>query len=278
VASLDLIQEKIGVRFKDDKLLRQALTHRSFSNNNNERLEFLGDSVLNLAVATLLFNRYGALTEGDLSRVRSNLVKQQTLVEIAQKLELGQFMLLGDGELKSGGLRRPSILADAFEALLGAVFLEHGPVVAHHLVSRLFTPILDTVDPYTLGKDAKTLLQEHLQGLKLSLPVYAVVATHGAAHNQVFEVQCSVPKLNIEVLGSGGSRRAAEQVAAKLALDQVQAIKPAQTKVRSRKAKTTTPAALIQANGTAAQTAAITPTKANPTSGSGALSQSVVQS
>ncbi len=252
MASLDLIQDKIGVRFKDEKLLRQALTHRSFGQSNNERLEFLGDSVLNLAVAALLYSRYSELAEGDLSRVRSNLVKQQTLVELAHTLELGQYMLLGDGELKSGGLRRPSILADALEALLGAVFLEHGPVVANQLVARLFTPILDTVDPHTLGKDAKTLLQEHLQGLKLSLPVYTVVATHGAAHNQVFEVQCAVSKLSIEVLGNGGSRRAAEQAAAKLALEKVQAIKPAQTKIRSRKVKASTPAAISSANAAAA--------------------------
>jgi ribonuclease III len=255
VVSLELIQEKIGVRFKDEKLLRQALTHRSFGQSNNERLEFLGDSVLNLAVAALLYNRYGALAEGDLSRVRSNLVKQQTLVEIALTLELGQFMLLGDGELKSGGLRRPSILADALEALLGAVFLEQGPTVANELVGRLFTPILDTVDPHTLGKDAKTLLQEHLQGLKLSLPVYTVVATHGAAHNQLFEVQCAVPKLSIEVLGSGGSRRAAEQAAAKLALEKVQAVKPAEQKPKSRRSKATTPAAITSANTAAASLA-----------------------
>jgi ribonuclease III len=254
MASLEQIQEKIGVRFKDEKLLRQALTHRSYGLTNNERLEFLGDSVLNLAVATLLFQRYDALAEGDLSRVRSNLVKQQTLVEIAQSLDLGQYMMLGDGELKSGGLRRPSILADAFEALLGAVFLDHGPIVANQFVERLFTPILDTVDPHTLGKDAKTLLQEHLQGLKLSLPVYTVVATHGAAHNQLFEVQCLVAKLGVEVLGSGGSRRAAEQAAAKLALEKVLAIKPVGIKPRSRRAKPTSASVITSANSAAAIT------------------------
>ncbi len=236
MADLTLIQDRLGVRFRDERLLRQALTHRSFSQNNNERLEFLGDSVLNLAVAALLFERYTQLPEGDLSRVRSNLVKQQALVEVAGQLELGQFLQLGDGELKSGGLRRPSILADTLEALLGAVFLDQGADVAHKLVARLYGPILDNVDPNTLGKDAKTLLQEHLQGLKLSLPVYSVVATHGAAHNQVFEVECAVPKLNVQALGSGASRRAAEQAAATKALELVRQVNPTTSKKISRKA------------------------------------------
>ena len=221
MADLQLIQDRLGVQFKRSALLHQALTHRSFGQINNERLEFLGDSVLNLAVASLLYQRFPALAEGDLSRVRANLVKQQSLVEIANRLELGQFLLLGDGELKSGGLRRPSILADTLEAILGAVYLDQGALEAHSLVARLYEPILTTVDPNTVGKDAKTLLQEQLQGLKMSLPIYAVVATHGAAHSQLFEVECSVPKLKVQVLGSGASRRAAEQAAAKLALDAV---------------------------------------------------------
>ena len=221
MADPQLIQDRLGVRFKHNALLHQALTHRSFGQTNNERLEFLGDSVLNLAVASLLYQRFPALAEGDLSRVRANLVKQQSLVEIANRLELGQFLLLGDGELKSGGLRRPSILADTLEAILGAVYLDQGALEAHSLVARLYEPILASVDPDTVGKDAKTLLQEQLQGLKMSLPIYSVVATHGAAHSQLFEVECSVPKLKVQVLGSGASRRAAEQAAAKLALDAV---------------------------------------------------------
>src|SRR5580698_2478254 len=168
---LMLLQNRLGHLFKDATLLQQALTHRSHSSLHNERLEFLGDSILNCVVASLLFERYATIDEGDLSRLRANLVKQQSLYEIAQRLELSQFLRLGEGELKSGGFRRPSILADTLEALFGAIFL-------------------DTVDPKTLGKDAKTLLQEYLQGKKIALPQYNVVATHGAAHNQEFEIEC----------------------------------------------------------------------------------------
>jgi len=204
-------------------LLQLALTHRSHSAVHNERLEFLGDSILNCVVASLLYGRYTKIDEGDLSRVRANLVKQQTLYEIAQKLELSQYLRLGEGELKSGGFRRPSILADTLEALFGAIFLDAGFDTACNVIRALYIPILDTVDPKTLGKDAKTLLQEFLQGKKIALPQYNVVATHGAAHNQEFEVECLVPKLDIQVFGTGGSRRAGEQAAAKLALEAVQA-------------------------------------------------------
>jgi ribonuclease-3 len=217
--SLDVLQASLGYQFRDAALLRQALTHRSHGQPHNERLEFLGDSVLNCAVASLLYARYGRLDEGDLSRLRSNLVKQQSLYEIAQTLELSRHILLGEGELRSGGFRRPSILGDALEALFGAIFLDAGFERAQAVIHALYEPILRTVDPRTLGKDAKTLLQEHLQGKKLPLPSYAVVATHGAAHSQTFEVECSVSKLGIQVLGSGGSRRSAEQAAALLALD-----------------------------------------------------------
>ncbi|MDF3037021.1 MAG: Ribonuclease [Paucimonas sp.] len=203
--------------------MQQALTHRSHGSLHNERLEFLGDSVLNCVVASLLFERYSKIDEGDLSRVRANLVKQQTLYEIAQRLELSQFLRLGEGELKSGGFRRPSILADTLEALFGAIFLDGGFESARKVIRALYIPILETVDPKTLGKDAKTLLQEFLQGKKIALPQYNVVATHGAAHNQEFEVECLVPKLDIHVFGTGGSRRAGEQAAAKLALEAVQA-------------------------------------------------------
>jgi len=208
--------------FKDAVLLQQALTHRSHSSVHNERLEFLGDSVLNCVVASLLFERYSKIDEGDLSRLRANLVKQQSLYEIAQRLELSQFLRLGEGELKSGGFRRPSILADTLEALFGAIFLDAGFDAARGVIRSLYIPILDTVDPKTLGKDAKTLLQEYLQGKKLALPQYNVVATHGAAHNQEFEIECLVPKLDIQVFGTGGSRRAGEQAAAKRALEAVQ--------------------------------------------------------
>ncbi|MBB5409589.1 ribonuclease-3 [Paraburkholderia sp. HC6.4b] len=213
--------------FRNAELLRQALTHRSHSSTHNERLEFLGDSVLNCAVAALLFQRFGKLDEGDLSRVRANLVKQQSLYEIAQALNISEGLRLGEGELRSGGFRRPSILADTLEAVLGAIFLDGGFEAAQTVIKRLYVPILDHIDPRTLGKDAKTLLQEYLQGHKIALPTYTVVATHGAAHNQQFEVECTVPKLDVKVSGSGASRRAAEQAAAKKALDEVMAAAPA---------------------------------------------------
>ncbi len=213
--------------FRNAELLRQALTHRSHSATHNERLEFLGDSVLNCAVAALLFQRFGKLDEGDLSRVRANLVKQQSLYEIAQALNIADGLRLGEGELRSGGFRRPSILADALEAIFGAIFLDGGFDAAQTVIKRLYVPILDHIDPRTLGKDAKTLLQEYLQGHKIALPTYTVVATHGAAHNQQFEVECTVPKLDVKVSGSGASRRAAEQAAAKKALDEVMAAAPA---------------------------------------------------
>lgn len=218
-----LLQNRLGHTFKDANLLQQALTHRSHSSLHNERLEFLGDSILNCVVASLLFERYRSIDEGDLSRLRANLVKQQSLYEIAQRLELSQFLRLGEGELKSGGFRRPSILADTLEALFGAIFLDAGFDAACAVIRALYIPILDTVDPKTLGKDAKTLLQEYLQGKKIPLPQYNVVATHGAAHSQEFEIECLVPKLEIQVFGTGGSRRAGEQAAAKLALEAVQA-------------------------------------------------------
>lgn len=247
--ALQTLQERLGYRFASAALLRQALTHRSHGATHNERLEFLGDSVLNCAVASLLYERFGKLDEGDLSRVRANLVKQQTLFEVAQRIELATCLLLGEGEQKSGGFRRPSILADTLEALFGAILLDGGFDAAQQSIRRLYDPVLRNVDPNTLGKDAKTLLQEWLQSRKIPLPVYAVVATHGAAHNQLFEVECSVPKLSIQVLGSGGSRRAAEQAAAKLALEQTQALLPATV----RKPRRSTRAAAAAAAETAAE-------------------------
>lgn len=235
-----VLQNRLGHVFKDASLLQQALTHRSHSSLHNERLEFLGDSILNCVVASLLFDRYNKIDEGDLSRLRANLVKQQSLYEIAQRLDLSQFLRLGEGELKSGGFRRPSILADTLEALFGGIFLDAGFDVARDVIRALYIPILDTVDPKTLGKDAKTLLQEYLQGKKISLPQYNVVATHGAAHNQEFEIECLVPKLDIQVFGTGGSRRAGEQAAAKLALEAVQAaFVKAPTSARKPRARTT---------------------------------------
>ncbi len=218
-----LLQNRLGHTFHDIALLQQALTHRSHSASHNERLEFLGDSILNCVIADLLYERYSQLDEGDLSRLRANLVKQQALYEIAQNIGLSQFLRLGEGELKSGGFRRPSILADTLEAVLGAVFLDAGFPVVQKVIRTLYLSMLDKIDPHALGKDAKTLLQEYLQSKRISLPQYSVVATRGAAHSQEFEVECVIPKLAIRVYGRGISRRAGEQAAAQLALDAVPA-------------------------------------------------------
>lgn len=207
----------LGYTFARKELLRQALTHRSYGSPNNERLEFLGDGVLNCIIASLLFQKFPDLPEGDLSRLRSHLVKESALCELAQQLGVGEHLLLGDGELKSNGRNRPSVLADAIEALIGATYLDGGFAAAEALVSRLYLPLLESLDPKSVGKDPKTLLQEYLQGRKLGLPEYAVVATEGEAHCQVFRVECRIPQLNIITLGEGGSRRTAEQQAAGLA-------------------------------------------------------------
>lgn len=237
--SAEILQQGLGYRFVDPALMRQALTHRSFGQPNNERLEFLGDSVLNCAVAALLYEHFGQLDEGDLSRLRANLVRQQSLYEVAQRIGLSEHLLLGEGERKSGGFRRPSILADAFEALIGAIYLDGGFDAARGALRTLYAQVLSKVDPKTLGKDAKTLLQESLQGKKLPLPVYTVVATHGAAHDQLFELECVIAKLGVRVRGKGGSRRAAEQEAAKLALDEMlaQEASPRRRTVRKRAVK-----------------------------------------
>ena len=241
--TLDGLQDRLGYRFRNGALLVQALTHRSHGKQHNERLEFLGDSVLNCAVAALLYGRFSRFDEGDLSRLRSNLVKQQTLYEIGQALMLGEALVLGEGERKSGGLRRPSILADSVEAIVGAIFLDGGFPQAAAAIERLYEPVLKSGDPKTLGKDAKTLLQEYLQGKRIPLPVYEVVATHGAAHSQVFEVECSIPKLGVRVSGSGGSRRAAEQSAAKLALEEAVRRQPVPVRKPRAPARGATPAA-----------------------------------
>jgi ribonuclease-3 len=212
---------KIGYTFNRPELLRQALTHRSHSLPHYERLEFLGDSVLNCAVAGLLFRHFPNLTEGNLSRVRANLVNQQALAEVARGLELGKLVRFGEGEIKSGGERRPSILADALEALLGAVYLDGGFTMAEKVITNLFTPLLQELDTGTPGKDPKTLLQEYLQSRRLALPQYAIIATTGEAHQQHFKVECAISKLNIRTTGEGASRRRAEQEAAKQAYEKI---------------------------------------------------------
>ncbi len=208
------LQIRLGYAFRDVNLLQRAMTHRSFGADHNERLEFLGDSVLNLVVAHLLFDRLANMPEGDLSRVRANLVKQETLHQLALQLELPGRMRLGEGELKSGGTRRASILADALEALIGAVYLDGGFDAAQALVHLLFAKIEIRPDRQAAEKDPKTQLQEWLQGRKLPLPRYTVIGTSGAAHRQTFEVACEVPDLKKHERGTGASRRAAEQAAA----------------------------------------------------------------
>jgi ribonuclease-3 len=213
-AALADLQTRLGYAFRDASLLQRAMTHRSFGADHNERLEFLGDSVLNLVVAHMLFDRLATMPEGDLSRVRANLVKQETLHQLALHLELPGRMRLGEGELKSGGTRRASILADALEAVIGAVYLDGGFDAAHALVQRLFAKVEIRPDMQAAEKDPKTQLQEWLQGRKLPLPKYTVIGTSGAAHRQTFEVACEVPDLKKHERGSGASRRAAEQAAA----------------------------------------------------------------
>ncbi|MCE9640561.1 MAG: ribonuclease III [Betaproteobacteria bacterium] len=213
------LAETTGYSFGNPDLLRQALTHRSFGATHNERLEFLGDGVLNCVVAALLFERFPQLPEGELSRLRASLVNQQSLFETAQRIDLGRHLQLGEGEVKSGGAQRPSILADALEALIGAAFLDGGFDAARALVARLFEQALKTADPQNVGKDAKTQLQEFLQARRIALPQYSVIATGGEAHEQSFRVECAIPELNIRTQGEGSSRRSAEQVAARRAYD-----------------------------------------------------------
>lgn len=212
--SLVALQARLKHSFSDTRLLQLALTHRSFSADHNERLEFLGDSVLNLAVSHLLYTRLSALPEGDLSRVRANLVKQDTLHRLALELQLSPLLRLGEGEARSGGPSRPSILADALEALIGAVYLDAGFSAAEALVRRLYESVEINPRMEAAAKDPKTELQEWLQGHKMKLPVYRVAATLGAAHKQTFDVECEVPELGLRERGIGGSRRAGEQAAA----------------------------------------------------------------
>jgi len=250
MTNLAPLESALGYQFRNKDLLEQAVTHRSHSARHNERLEFLGDSVLNFVVAALLFERFDKIDEGDLSRVRASLVKQASLADIAQKLLLSEYLRLGEGELKSGGFRRPSILADALEAVFGAVFLDGGFDAAQKVVAQQYASILVDVDPKTLGKDPKTLLQEVLQGRKFGLPVYNVIATHGAAHNQMFEVECLITELDIKVSAGGASRRAAEQSAATLAIAAIQALAPGRNaRPRARKStQLSLPVAVPQKN------------------------------
>ena len=212
------LQKRLEHVFSNPQLLVQALTHRSFSSSHNERIEFLGDSVLNLAVAGLLYERLSDLPEGDLSRARANLVKQETLHQVAMMLGLPNLLRLGEGEAKSGGQKRPSILADALEAVIGAVYLDAGFDVASSLVRRLFKDVEINARMQAIGKDPKTELQEWLQGRKMSLPIYRIVGTEGAAHKQTFDVECEIVEYRRAERGTGNSRRAGEQAAASVML------------------------------------------------------------
>lgn len=216
--TIDQLQARLGHVFADTRLLQEALTHRSFGQPNNERFEFLGDSILNCVTAIALFERFGELREGELSRVRASLVRQEALYRIALALELGDCLRLGEGELKSGGSRRPSILADAVEALFAAVFLDAGFAAAKTVIDGLYAPLLAEVDPCKPSKDPKTALQEWLQGRRIPVPTYVMVQALGEAHAQEFEVACEIPKLGVRTLGRGPSRRIAEQQSAELAL------------------------------------------------------------
>jgi ribonuclease-3 len=218
VDGLAELQERLQHRFNDPRLLARALTHRSFSSEHNERLEFLGDSVLNLAVASLLYEKLGSLPEGDLSRVRANLVKQDTLHRLALELDLSAVLSLGEGEARSGGHKRPSILADTLEAVIGAVHLDAGYEKAEALVHRLYRNVEINPGMVQAAKDPKTELQEWLQGRKMKLPAYRVANTLGAAHKQTFNVECEITELGIVEHGIGASRRAGEQAAAAAAL------------------------------------------------------------
>jgi ribonuclease-3 len=212
--ALTALQKRLQHQFTDSNLLTRALTHRSFSADHNERLEFLGDSVLGVVVADMLYRRLQSLPEGDLSRVRANLVKQDTLHQLSVSLGLPEVIRLGEGEMRSGGQKRPSILADVLEAVIGAVYLDAGFATAQALVQRLYQAVEINPAMDAIGKDPKTELQEWLQARRMKVPGYKVVATLGAAHKQTFDVECEILELNLCERGIGGSRRAGEQAAA----------------------------------------------------------------
>ncbi len=210
----ELLQQRLGHRFQRPELLQRALTHRSYGAEHNERLEFLGDAVLSLAVSRLLFDRFGDSDEGDLTRVRAHLVREDSLHKVALQLRLSDELRMSEGEARGGGAQRASILADAMEAVIGAVYLDGGVEAAQTLVTQLFGEVIDSTTVDNWRKDPKTELQELLQGRRLPVPSYRIVATRGQAHAQTFEVECAVPSLQLTQLGEGRSRRAAEQEAA----------------------------------------------------------------
>lgn len=207
--------------FSDRSLLRRAFTHQSHGDDHNERLEFLGDSILSSSIATLLYERFPVLSEGGLSRVRSNLVREGTLHEIALAIKLGNYLRLGDGEKTSGGRSRTSILADAFEAVLGAIYLDGGFIAARDVVYLIYLPILDTIDIRLFGKDPKSRLQEFLQGIRLPVPDYAIVRVIDEGAGRQYESECVVRSRSARTTGIGPNRRAAEREAAQRMLTQL---------------------------------------------------------
>ena len=221
--AINVLLKKLEYSFNNIELLKEALTHRSYAAKNNERLEFLGDGILNFVIAHELFKQYPDVQEGDLSRLRANLVNKESLAVIAQQLDLGDVIQLGSGELKSGGFRRPSILADAVESILGAVYTDGGFESCQELIIRLYANRLASPTDLQSLKDPKTQLQELLQSRRFSLPDYQVINISGQAHAQVFHVRCSIKKMHIEVSGKGKSRRKAEQMAAEKAIVEVEA-------------------------------------------------------
>lgn len=210
-----------GYKFKDASLLQLAFTHRSYAKKNNERLEFLGDSILNCTIAAELYLRYSDIPEGDLSRLRASLVDKDTLALLGKKYDVGQYILLGGGELKTGGWRRESILADVMEAIFGAVYLDSGVVAAQLFITTIYSEILSDVPDVSELKDPKTRLQEFLQSQKLPIPIYSIVSVSGKSHEQRFTVECSVPEYNLNIQALGTSRRKAEQSAAKIVLEKL---------------------------------------------------------
>jgi ribonuclease-3 len=218
---LHSLQVRIGHRFSRPSLLLSALTHRSFGADHNERLEFLGDAVLNLAISELLYERFGRSSEGDLTRVRAWLVREDSLHRVAQSLDLSPLLRMSEGETRAGGAQRPAMLADALEAVIGAVHLDAGFPAALALVRRLFERQLEQGDNGQWAKDPKTALQERLQARRLCVPSYRILAAHGQAHAQTFEIECAVPSLGLVEVAQGRSRRAGEQAAAQRMLDRL---------------------------------------------------------
>lgn len=212
------LEANIGYNFKQSSLLIQAITHRSANSKNNERLEFLGDSILNFTIADRLYQKFNKANEGELSRMRASLVKEQTLAQIANNLNLGEFLLLGSGEKKSGGRRRSSILSDCVEAILGAIYLDSDLDTARKILSIWFQGIFDKINPNENQKDPKTRLQEYLQGKHLPLPNYEVVNISGEAHCQIFKVKCNIISLNQDFIAKAGSVKKAEQACADMVL------------------------------------------------------------